>query len=43
VIEISPEVVGEAARFDFAAAYANEMPSASAPELNLFCSLGQSG
>jgi hypothetical protein len=43
VIEIGPEAVGEAAGFDFATAYANEMPSAFLSELDLFWKFRQSG
>jgi len=35
VIEIGPEPVGEAAGFDFAAAYANEVLSAFALKIDL--------
>jgi hypothetical protein len=35
VVKIGPEAVGEAAGFDFAAAYANEVPSAFALEIDL--------
>jgi hypothetical protein len=40
VIEIGPEAAGEAAGFDFTAAYVYEAPSAAlSPELDLFFSL----
>jgi len=42
VIEIGPEAVCEAAGLDLAAAYANEVPSAFALEIDLFWSSRQS-
>jgi hypothetical protein len=42
MIEVGPEPTGEAAGFDFAAAYASEAPSAFALEIDLFRKLRQS-
>jgi len=42
MIEVGPEPIGEAAGFDFAAAYAKEAPSAFALEIDPFRKLRQS-
>ena len=36
MVEVGPEPIGEAAGFDFAAAYANKVPPAFALEVDLF-------
>jgi hypothetical protein len=43
MVEVGPKAVVQAAGFDFAGPYANEVPAAMSPELDLVSRLRQCG